>query len=52
LTTVITAAVVGFLATLLPESVSRKIPLFLVWLLPLLTIPYMIYDLRQWWFHP
>jgi hypothetical protein len=52
LTSVIVAAVVGYLATLLPESVSKKIPLFLVWLLPILTIPYMVYDLRQWWFHP
>jgi hypothetical protein len=44
--------VVGFLATLLPESITRRIPLILVWLLPLLAIPYLIYDLRQWWFHP
>jgi hypothetical protein len=51
-TTVIAGAVVGFLATLLPESTAKKIPLFLVWLLPILAIPYLIYDLRQWWFHP
>jgi hypothetical protein len=51
-TTVVAATVVGFLATLLPESVTRKIPLMLVWLLPVLLIPYLIYDLRQWWFHP
>ena len=51
-TSVIAAAVVGFLATLLPESVTRRIPLILVWLLPILAIPYLIYDLRQWWFHP
>jgi hypothetical protein len=51
-TTVIAATIVGFLATLLPESVSRKVPLFLVWLLPILAIPYLIYDLRQWWLHP
>jgi hypothetical protein len=52
LTTVVVATVAGFVATLLPETVTKKIPLFLIWLLPMLTVPYMIYDLRQWWFHP
>jgi hypothetical protein len=51
-TTLVAGAVVAFLATLLPESTAKKIPLILVWLLPLLAIPYLIYDLRQWWFHP
>src|SRR3982074_707016 len=46
------ATVVSFLATLFPESAARRIPLILVWLLPILAIPYLIYDLRQWWFHP
>jgi hypothetical protein len=50
--TLLVGAVVSFLATLLPESATRKIPLILVWLLPILAIPYLIYDLRQWWFHP
>ena len=50
--TLLVATVVSFLATLLPESVTRKIPLILVWLLPILAVPYLIYDLRQWWFHP
>ncbi len=48
----IVGGVVGFLATLLPESATKRIPLILVWLLPILAIPYLIYDLRQWWFHP
>jgi len=48
----IAGVVAGFLATMLPESVTRKIPLFLIWLLPVLAIPYLIYDLRDWWFHP
>jgi hypothetical protein len=43
---------VSLLATLLPESTAKKIPLILVWLLPILAIPYLIWDLRQWWFHP
>jgi len=51
-TSVIMGAILGFLATLLPESVTRKIPLILVWLLPILSIPYLIWDLRQWWLHP
>ena len=51
-TSLLAGAILGFLATLLPESVARKIPLILVWLLPILSIPYLIWDLRQWWFHP
>jgi hypothetical protein len=51
-TTIIAAAVVGFLATLLPETMAKRFPLTLVWLLPFLTIPYLIYDLRSWWLHP
>jgi hypothetical protein len=50
--TLLVGTVVSFLATLLPESVTRRLPLILVWLLPMLAIPYLIYDLRQWWFHP
>jgi hypothetical protein len=50
--TLLVGTVVSFLATLLPESATRKFPLILVWLLPILAIPYLIYDLRQWWFHP
>jgi hypothetical protein len=51
-TSLLAGGIVSYLATLLPDSVSRKIPLFLIWLLPILAIPYLIYDLRQWWFHP
>jgi hypothetical protein len=49
---IIAGTVLGFLATLLPESIAKKIPLILVWLLPILAVPYLIYDLRQWWLHP
>jgi hypothetical protein len=48
----ISGAIVAFLASLLPESIARRIPLILTWLLPILSIPYLIWDLRQWWFHP
>jgi len=51
-TTIIAGAIVSFLVSLLPESMTKKIPLILVWLLPILAIPYLIYDLRSWWFHP
>jgi hypothetical protein len=51
-TSLIAGFVVSLLATLLPESTAKKIPLILVWLLPILAIPYLIWDLRQWWFHP
>jgi hypothetical protein len=39
----------GFLATMLPETVSRKIPLALVWILPLAAIPPLIYSLMPFW---
>ena len=34
----IVGSVVGLLATLLPDSVAKKIPLALVWLLPILAL--------------
>jgi hypothetical protein len=49
---VLVAAAVGTIAMLLPESVSKKIPLVLVWLLPIVAIPYVVYSLMPWWTHP
>ena len=43
------SAVLGFVATLLPESVARKIPLALTWIVPLAVIPVLIYALRFYW---
>jgi hypothetical protein len=51
-TTLLAGTVVSYLATLLPESVTKRIPLILIWLLPILAVPYLAYDLRSWWFHP
>jgi hypothetical protein len=51
-TSLLAAAVLGFAATLLPHGFGKRIPLFLIWLLPILIIPYLAYDLRQWWLHP
>jgi hypothetical protein len=47
--TLIGAAVLGFIATLLPENVTRKIPLWLTWAMPLAVIPVLIYALRFYW---
>jgi hypothetical protein len=50
--TLLVGSFVSFLATLLPENVTRKLPLVLTWLIPFLAIPFLAWDLRQWWFHP
>jgi hypothetical protein len=49
LSTLIGAAVLGMLATLLPDRVARKIPLSLTWIVPLAVIPVLIYALRFFW---
>ena len=41
LTTILIAAALGIIAMLLPERVTRKIPLSLVWIFPILAIPYV-----------
>jgi hypothetical protein len=51
-TALVSVAVVSFLATLLPQRVTRKIPLYLVWLLPILAVPLLAYSLREFWSHP
>jgi hypothetical protein len=50
-TTAIISTVVAFLATFLPESVTRRIPLFLLWLLPVLAVPIMFWTLMSFWTH-
>jgi hypothetical protein len=47
--TVLGAGILGLLATLLPENIARKIPLSLVWILPLAAVPILIYGLRFYW---
>ena len=47
--TLIGSAVLGFIATMLPESVIRKIPLSLTWIAPLAVVPVLIYALRFFW---
>jgi hypothetical protein len=41
--------VVGLLATLFPQSVTRKIPLSLIWLLPVLAFIPLVYSLMPFW---
>jgi hypothetical protein len=48
-TSMLAAAVLGLLATLLPENVTRKIPLALVWIVPVLAIPLLFYSLMPFW---
>jgi hypothetical protein len=42
-------SVFGLLATLLPENVTKKIPLFLIWLLPVLALIPLAYSLMPFW---
>ncbi|MGZ3282588.1 MAG: hypothetical protein ACXU9A_08025 [Xanthobacteraceae bacterium] len=51
-TVLIVGLIIGIVATMLPASVTRKIPLALVWLLPMLAIPIMAYTLMPFWTHP
>jgi hypothetical protein len=48
-TTLIASGVLGVLATFLPQHIVRKIPLSLVWIVPLAMVPILIYALRFFW---
>jgi hypothetical protein len=48
-TMLIGSTVLGWLATLLPEGATKKIPLVLVWLLPILALIPLIWSLRPFW---
>jgi hypothetical protein len=49
LTTIIIAAALGIVAMFVPERIFKKIPLWLVWLFPILAVPYIVYSLMYWW---
>lgn len=49
LTAILIAAALGIVAMLLPERISKKLPLALVWILPILAIPFVVYSLMPWW---
>jgi hypothetical protein len=48
-TMLIGSAVAGGLAVLLPRRICERIPLFLIWLLPLLVLPILAYALMPFW---
>jgi hypothetical protein len=50
-TTLLVAAFVGIVAMMLPEGATKRVPLALMWLLPILAIPYIVYSLMPWWIH-
>ena len=52
LTVLVGGIIVSFLATLLPERVTQKIPIYLIWLLPILAVFLLAYSLREFWLHP
>jgi len=43
------ASVLGLLAALLPETIRRKIPLALAWIVPVVLLPVLIYSLKFYW---
>lgn len=45
----IASGILGVLAMLLPERIVNRIPLSLVWIVPLAAIPVLIYALRYFW---
>jgi hypothetical protein len=52
LTALLSTTMVSALVALFPERVTRRIPLYLVWVLPLLIVPLLAYSLRAFWLHP
>ena len=48
-TMLISAGVVGLIGMALPQTAIRKIPLSLIWILPLVAIPILVYALRSFW---
>ena len=48
-TSVLGAAALGILAAMLPEKAANRIPLSLVWIVPILLTPVLIYSLKFYW---
>ncbi|HEY4142703.1 MAG TPA: hypothetical protein VGM57_14885 [Pseudolabrys sp.] len=47
--TLVGASLAGALASFLPRGFTARIPLFLIWLLPLLVLPVLAYALMPFW---
>ena len=43
------AGVLGLLAAMLPDNVTRRIPLALTWIMPLVAVPFLVYALKFYW---
>jgi len=50
LSVLVGGAIMSVLVTMLPERVTRKIPLYLIWLLPTVAVLLLAYSLREYWF--
>ena len=48
-TMLIASGALGLLGAVLPQSAIRKIPLSLIWIMPLVAIPILVYALRSFW---
>jgi len=48
-TAVLIAAALGVAATIVPERITNRLPLWLIWLVPIVAIPYVVYSLMPWW---
>lgn len=48
-TSSIGAAILGAVAAMLPERIAGKIPAGMVWVVPVLLVPVLIYSLRFYW---
>lgn len=48
-TMLVGAGVLGLFATILPQSLTRKLPLSLIWVLPLVALPILAYKLSSYW---
>ena len=51
LTSLFAASIVSIIAMMLPERLTRRIPLWIAWLSPILAIPIVVYTLMPFWTH-
>lgn len=49
LTAILIAAALGVIAMFVPERITRRMPLALLWIFPILAIPFVVYSLMPWW---
>jgi len=49
LSVLVAGSIVSVLAAMLPEPATRKLPLYLVWLVPILVVLLLGYSLREFW---